>query len=303
MDGKVYVTTYTSSCFMYDIDKNCWDSLPILSRFYCSLVALHSRKQLLAIGGSLKSGGMSNEILLLDENCKKWDIKYPNMPTPRCSITGICYHSTVIVAGGITNWTPWTLTKVVEVLHINDSSPSDSQWSTVEQLPHLMYGAIPLLCNDNLYISSVLDYVDLQQDENTLTVVAVSVPKLLKSNHTNTVSSSLWHKLPDPPYSSCSIVCFRDHLITFTGIHMVEKPYKSKPIIKLNPEIHIYNSCTLSWDCVGSVSIGYVLGRSVCIDNNKIIFVGGLTGTHNPYDSETWVSTNLQLELTEFVHK
>ena len=284
---------------MYDIDKNYWDPLPMLSRYYCSLVAMHSRKHLLAIGGSVAGGNMSNEILLLDEKSKKWDIKYPNMPTPRCSITGICYHSTVIVAGGITNWEPWTLTKVVEVLHINDSSPSDSQWSMVEQLPLLMFAAIPLVCNDNLYISSRYDHAH----ENKLTVLAVSVPELLKSNHTNTVSSSLWHKMPDPPYSSYSIVCFRGHLITFTGIHMAETPYKSEPIVKLIPEIHIYNSYTLSWDYVGSVSFQYVLGRSVCIDNSKIIFIGGLTGKYNPYDSEDWVLTNLKLELTEFVHK
>ena len=208
----------------------------------------------------------------------------------------------MIVAGGLTHWNPWTLTKVVEVLHINDSSPSDSQWSMVEQLPHLMYGARPLLCDDILFISSYFDYVDLQ-DKNTLTVVSVSVPKLLKSKHTSNATSSLWHKLPDPPFSSYSMVCFRDHLIAFTGIHLVEGSHMSKHLIKLAPEIYIYNSYTLTWDCVGSVSFGCALKNSVCIRDTTILFMGGLTGTYNEYDSDNWVHTNRQLELTEVVDK
>ena len=306
LDGRVYVTAIMSdrfAPFMYDVNKKQWSPLPMLSRDYYILVAVHSKTQLLAVGGSLDGAGvMSNEILLWDEEHKQWVIQYPNMPTPRCSVTGICYRSTVIVAGGITCWRPWTLTRAVEVLHINDNSLSDSHWSTVEQLPHLMYGATPLLCNDNLYISSILDYVDLQ-DNNTFTVVAVSVSKLLKSKNTNTVSSNLWNKLPDVPYSSYAIICYQGRLITFTGLHLVEQlqPTKNKPVPQLSPQIHIYNPDTISWDCVGCASCGYVLGRSVYVGENRILFIGGMNGTCNEYDDDNWIHATLQLELTPVV--
>ena len=111
----------------------------------------------------------------------------------------------------------------------------------MKQLSHLMYGATPLLCNDNLYISSILDYVDLQ-DNNTFTVVVVSVSKLLKSKNTNTDSSNLWNKLPDAPYSSYAIICYQGRLITFTGLYLVEQlqPTKNKPVPQLRISTDTY---------------------------------------------------------------
>ena len=242
---------------------------------------------------------LCNEVFLWVEEHKVWVIQYPSMPTPRCSITSICYHSTVIVAGGIT--LPCTLTRAVEVLHINDDSPSDSYWSTVEQLPHGIYAAIPLLCNDSLYISSYIDF-----HSNTFTILTAPVSELLKSNNSsssNSSSNSLWSKLPDAPYSSYSMICYQGRLITFTGIHLVEEPNRSEIVRKLVPMIHIYNPDTLSWDCVGYISCKYALSRSVYIGDNRILFIGGLTGSYDQYDSTDWIHANLQLELKAVVNK
>ena len=296
MDGKVYTTALLSDSrfvpFVYDIKKKQWSPMLTLSgTSYFVFVAVHDTKQLLAIGGSTHDG-MSNKVFLWDEKHNKWIIQYPDMLIPRCSVTGICHHSTMVVAGGITHWNPWTLTRVVEVLHINDDSPSDSYWSTVEQLPHTIYGAIPLLCGDNLYISSVVDYV-CPQDKNTFILLTASVSKLLKSSNTN--NGGLWNKLPDVPYSSYSIICYQSYLITFTGFRLAEQAAK---VLKMIPQIHIYNPDTLSWDYVGDATCGYVLGMSVYVGENKILFMGGITGSYNVYDSFNWVHANLQLELT-----
>ena len=206
----------------------------------------------------------------------------------------------MIVAGGITCWSPWTLARAVEVLHINDTSLSDSHWSTVEQLPCAIYAAIPLLYDDTLYISSYIDCDDLDIHTNTFTVLTASAPKLLKSNN-NTSGYSLWKKLPDVPYSSHSMTCYQSRLITFAGFHLVEEPKKSVLVCKLVPMIYIYNPHTLSWDCVGNVSCGYTLGRSVYIGENRILFIGGLIGNH--YHSSSWINEISQLELTPVVQK
>ena len=306
MDGKVYVSALVQdqfSSFMYEVDTQEWSLLPVLSRYYFVLVAVNRKKQLLAVGGSkFALSTMCNNVFLLDEKHKDWTLRYPDMPTPRCSVTGICHHSTMVVAGGITQWNPWTLTRVVEVLHINEGTPSDSYWSAVEQLPHGIYAAIPLLWNEHIYISSFIDCDELRGN-NTFTVLTASITELLDSNNDNSSSNSLWGKLPDPPYSSYSMICFHGHLITFTGSKLVEEANKSEPIHKLVPMIHIYNPVTLSWDCVGYVSFGYALGRSVCIGENSILFIGGVTGTYNHYDSTNWIHANLQLELRPAVHK
>ena len=304
INGKVYVAAINLSqfsSFMYDINNGQWSPLPILPKTYYNLIAVHSKKHILAVGGS-KGKQTTNEIHLLDEEHQDWIIQYPNMPTSRFSITGVCYHSTVIAAGGVTQWDPWTLTRVVEVLHIDDRSLSDLQWSTVEQLPYFIYGAIPLLCNDDLYISSFFDYSNLQ-DNNTLTIFTVSVPQLLKSTQTDTVTNSVWKKMPDVPYSSYSLICYQGRLITFTGFHLVEEPIRHMPILKLAPMIYMYNPNTLSWDCIGLVPCQYLLGRAVYIGDNKILFMGGMTGKYEEYSGFDWVHENLQLQLTKVVHR
>ena len=80
------------------------------------------------------------------------------MPTVQYYCSSISHGSTVIVAGGVTCWDPWTMTKAVEVLHIKEHSRlTKSYWSVVEYLPHVVRMAIPLIINDNLYITAGYD--------------------------------------------------------------------------------------------------------------------------------------------------
>ena len=183
----------------------------------------------------------------------------------------------MIVAGGITCWDPVTITRAVEVLHINDNNLHDSYWSVVEQLPLVVFEAIPLIVNDKLYIAAG---VDTSTGHTTCNVVTASLPELLQSSNNNTSSSQVWSKLPDTPYSSHSINHYQGHLITFTGAHKVERPDEDNPVWELVPLIHIYNPDTKTWDCVGDIPHGYYLGKSVHIRENKILFIGGLTGTY-----------------------
>ena len=283
LDGKVYVSGcgggggYKFS-FMHDSDKDQWSTLPDLPCWYFSLVTVTEKKQLLAIGGSSWNNGVivtSNKVFVWDEKCKKWLTPYPNMPTARNSSSSISHGLTVIVAGGMTSIDP--VTRAVEVLHINDNNLHDSYWSVVEQLPLVVYDAIPLIVNDKLYIAQGYD-----TGPSTCNIVTASLPELLQSSNNNTSSSQVWSKLPDMPYSSFSINHYQGHLIIFTGDHEVERPDEDKPVYELVPLIHIYNPDTKTWDCVGDIPHGYLLGRSVHIRESKILFIGGLTGTHEP---------------------
>ena len=255
------------------------------------------KKQLLAIGGNINNNGVeaSNKVFLWDEKYNKWLTPYPNMPTARSFSSSISHGLTVIVAGGITCYNTNTLTRSVEVLHINDNNLHDSYWSVVEQLPHVVYYAIPLIVNDKLYITVGCDvYIG----PTTCNVVTASLPELLQSSNNNTSSSQVWSKLPDMPYSSCSINHYQGHLITFTEGRGVERPDEDKPVYELVPLIHIYNPDTKTWDCVGDIPIGYLLGMSVHIRENKILFIGGLTGTHNPNKDDDIMTTCSILTLT-----
>ena len=299
LDGKVYVTTLGSRGaysrpLMYDSNKDQWSKLPVLTYARFSLVTVPDKKQLLAIGGMAENNRgveVSDKVFLWDEENRKWTTPYPNMPTGRFHCSSISHRSTVIVAGGVTCWDPWTMTRAVEVLHIKERSQfTTSHWSVVDQLPHVVYLLIPLIVDDKLYIT--VGY-DKNGSPSTCNVVTASLPELLQSSNKNTSSGQVWNKLPDMPYSSLSISHYQGRLITFSGFHGVEQPGRDKPVYKSVPLIHTYNPHTNTWDCVGEIPYEYLLGISVHIRNNAILFIGGLTGTH--YITDHNIKTNCLL--------
>ena len=303
LDGKVYVTIISSGGgyfepLMYDSNKDQWSALPALPYIHFSLVTVPDRKQLLAIGGLLDNNGVieiSNKVFQWDEENRKWITPYPNMPTKRCSCSSISHGSTVIVAGGETCWDPWTITRAVEVLHIKEHTwLTKSHWSVVDQLPHVVRNAIPLIVNDKLYITAGYDK---KSGANTCNVVTASLPQLLQSSNKKTSSGQVWNKLPDMPYSSFHINHYQGHLITFGGGHLVEQPDIDKPAFQSVPLIHTYNPYTNTWDCVGEIPYEYLLGKSVHIRDNKILFIGGLTGTCSANNNDDIITTCLMLTL------
>ena len=304
LNGKVYVTIKDSEFsyfepLMYDSNKGQWSILPALPYIDFSLVTVPDRKQLLAIGGSWDNNvviEISNKVFLWDEENRKWTTPYPNMPTARFHCSSISHGSTVIVAGGITYFDPCTITRAVEVLHIKEHTwLTKSHWSVVEQLPHVVHSAISLIVDDKLYITAGYDK---KTGANTCNVVTASLPELLQSRNKNTSSGQVWNKLPDMPYSSFSINHCQGHLITFSGGHFVEQPDIDKPAYQSVPLIHIYNPYINTWDCVGEIPYEYLLGRSVHIRDNKILFIGGLTGTCNTANNDDIITTCSMLTLS-----
>jgi len=296
LDGKVYIATTQGICPLeYDYNNNHWAILPELPCVRFGLVAVSSKKQVLAIGGVKVAEDedrtiteLSNGVLLWDEVDEKWLDVYPSMPTARSRMSSVSHGSIVIVAGGISCRDPYTMTRAVEVLHINDSCTSDSYWSVVEQLPHATYEAIPLIVSDNMYICVGSDnFEDCYASRN---IVSASLPELLQSSSSSS-TGQVWRKLPDMPYPSDSITHYQGRLITFCGVDLVEQPDEDKPVWELVPLIHLYNPDTKSWDCVGDFLPGYYLGMSVHIKENKILFIGGLTGTYSTGESQDIMTT------------
>ena len=304
LDGKVYIAVRGSEFghfepLMYDSNKDQWSILSALPYASFSLVTVPDRKQLLAIGGFVNNNGVfeiSNKVFLWDEENSKWITPYPNMPTARYHCSSISHGSTMIVAGGETCWDPWTMTRAVEVLHIKEHTwLTKSYWSVVEQLPHLVCDAIPLIVNDKLYIAVGSDKKD---GASICNIITASLPELLQSGNKNTSSGQVWNKLPDMPYASLSINHYQGHLITFGGGHRVERPDIDKPAFQSVPLIHIYNPYINTWDCVGEIPYEYLLGRSVHIRDNKILFIGGLTGVCNTSNNDDIIATCSMLTLS-----
>ena len=296
MDGKVYAAILDGKyayCYplMYDSKNDRWSSLPALPCTHFSLVTIPDKKQLLAIGGWMRNkkvrSEFSNKVFLWDEKSGKWITPYPKMPTARGYCSSISHGSSVIVAGGVTCSRPWTITRAVEVLDTRELTTS--HWSVVEQLPHGVWLPIPIIINNELYLSQGYDGI---VHHGTCNVITASLPELLRSSNQNSSSGQVWHKLPDMPYSSFSINHYQGRLITFSGAHKVERPEEGNTAWQSVPLIHIYNPSTKSWDCVGEIPYGYLLGRSgICIREDKMFFIGGLTGTYDLSKDDNIITT------------
>ena len=285
LDGKVYVAVADSDYgdfvpLMYDSCKDEWSVLPELPYAWFSLVAVPYKKQLLVIGGLTGKNEFSNKVFAWDKDNKRWTTPYPNMPTARCRSSCISYGSSVIVAGGMTYRNPRQLTGAVEVLYITEQESwfSKSQWCIVQQLPHIVCEAVPLITDNRLYIVSGYD----NDGQSTRNIVTASLPELLQSSDKKT--DNVWHKLPDMPYSSWSIIHYQGRLIILNGDHLVERSEVNKSVWKLAQQSYLYNPNTKSWDYVGDDLHDYILGKSIRIGENKIFSLGGVQGECNAFN-------------------
>ena len=278
---------------VYDSYKDKWSILPKLPYAWFSLVAIHYKKHLLAIGGLDSKHKVINNVFAWDKDNKRWITAYPNMPTARCHCSCISYGSTIIAAGGMSRWNPQRTTGAVEVLHTAENgSGSESYWSVVERLPHVVCEAVPLIIDDKLFIASGYG----NDNNSTCNIVSASLPELLKSSDKKT--GNVWHKLPDMPYTSPSIIHHQGHLIVLNGDYLVKQSIRHKSVWKLAQQSYLYNPNTNSWDYVGDDLHDYQLGKSVYVEENKILFIGGITGTFTIGIEDDMVKTCSMLTLT-----
>ena len=256
------------------MNEDKWSPLPDLPYGNASLVSVPSHNELLAVGGCKKNEynvvKVSRQVFQWDDINKKWLAKYPGMSTARFSSSSISHKSMVIVAGGVTCSDPWTITRTVEILEIKEGQFSElrSHWITVEQLPHGVYDAVPLIVNSSLYIAGGFD----RYSHTTCNIVTTSVPELQKSNNKDTSASQVWNKLPDMPHSSYSISHYQDCLIAFMAFNPPEKADKDYKIQK----IYLYNFDTESWEHINYIQ-GHNWGRMIHIKDQMIFVVGGTT--------------------------
>ena len=100
------------------------------------------------------------------------------------------------------------------------------------------------------------------------------------------------------PYCPWSFTHYQGHLIIFNGDCKVEQIGKRKSAWELVQQSYLYNPNTKSWDYVGDDSHNYELGKAVHLGENKIFFVGGLTGTFKVGKDDDMVTTCSILTIT-----
>ena len=307
MNGDVYVSgrsCYTQyiNVLHYSQANKTWSILSHLPCTHSSLAVVRSKSQLIAVGGiyadfefdienDLEDGiptKVSCKVLTWDAQMENWVNAYPDMPTARCSATAVGHGSTVIVAGGVTGWEPGvSSTQAVEVMNVNETTPSQSEWSMVQCLPHPSSFGIPLIINDQLYIVS-----GYSGSKTTCGILTATIPALLTSKKEGT--SCGWDRISDLPHDSLSISDYEGQLIVFGGKRKSGTREDGSTVqYRVVSPIHLYNTETDTWDYVEDhvpQEHRHWLGCGVHLDHNKIMFVGGASDV-NEVSSESYLST------------
>ena len=250
--------------YSYDSSRKKWSGLPVCPNYGFSLAMVNTH--LTAIGGKLPNHELTNSLYSLIDS--KWMLKFPSMPTKRCSTAVVCSSRTLVVAAG-TGEGDWDLS-AVEVM-----DTETLQWSTASSLPHPLYQASATLCGDQVYI---LGGRNLSGKESR-SVFTCSLAALLQSRQPqsllvqpNTLSlvkpAEVWHRLADTPFTSPTCASMHGKLLIVGGRNCDDKVIAT---------ICMYNTIANSWEAIGSMATSRCRCLVAVLPRNQLITVGGIT--------------------------
>ena len=251
--------------YSYDSSRRKWSGLPVCPNYGFSLAMVNTH--LTAIGGKLPNHELTNSLYSLIDS--KWMLKFPSMPTKRCSTAVVCSGRSLVVAGG-TGEGDWDLS-AVEVM-----DTETLQWSTASSLPHPLYQASATLCGGQVYM---LGGRNLSGKESR-SVFTCSLAALLQSrqpqsllvqpNTLSLVKPEVWHRLADTPFTSPACASMRGQLLTVGGRNSDDKVIAT---------VCMYNTLANSWEVIGSMATSRCRCLVAVLPRNELITVGGIT--HN----------------------
>ena len=263
-DIHVYDSTITST-------DEAWSQIPTTPTYNYSLAVIENR--LTTIGG-IQEGKYSNKLFCLDSKCHKlqWIELLPPMPTKRACTNAFYSLKVLIVVGGYTE-TGSPLSKV-EILNMDTN-----QWYTVASLPSPTLRASITLCNGYIYVLGGTGANQQQQRSvfrcsvSTLLLSQSSQRSLSRlpsfSSSIQAHSAAVWLSIADLPVTWSTCLSFHKLLLAVGG-NLNGKP--SNNIYAYDPERN-------SWFVVENFSIGRHLCYASILSNEKLVIVGGWTGS------------------------
>ena len=266
VDGnKAYFNPALSNdMYSYDSEKQMWSSLP---QCPCNLSSLAVVNGLLtAIGGQLDTD-VTNRLLSLTGE-RKWVEQFPPMPTKRILTAAVCSEKSLVVAGGRRKDKSYLNT--VEVMETETL-----QWSTASSLPFGLAFASATICQDHIYL---LGY-DTSEDSQDRSVLSCSMADLLQSCRSQSVGAwlktltlrTVWHRVADLPVrsSGCATLC--GQLLAVGGC---DNSFRNR-----STAIHQYNPATNAWEVISHMPSARSSPLVAALLGNKLMVVGGNTGT------------------------
>ena len=247
---------------IYNVHTNQWSALPIATP-HCGFALAVLNDKLVIAGGCMKSGEITNKVLVLDEG--EWTY-YNEMRTARYNLAAVGYQSMLITVGGLID----NVRTDVAITEILDTA--NGSWYTCSDLPMPHYQLKCVVMNNVLY---VLGGKHLSPSTQAF---AASIDNLSSSHQLR------WHPIPDAPWCfSAPIVLHNKFLLTFGGREPSNKASQTTEVCAFNPS-------TDSWKQIATAPEARSCSAVVGVAENKILLLGGTT-KQEKYSSEAWLGT------------
>ena len=249
--------------FCYSSSEDTWNTLPDCDVCYFGLGQVNGK--LVTVGGRKKSSSVvTNKVyeLAIDES---WKQSIPPMPTACESPAILCYHFTLIVAGG---YNGHTRTSVVEVFR-----EETSQWYTTEPLPFLWDYPSSLLINNRWYLigggvakehysnRAVCAHVDL--------LLQKALPRDQAFTDRDSTSNSAWEVLPNTPHYGPTAATFGASLLAVGGSTTNKRP--------TNPHtmVYVYSPCSNAWIHISDLPAPRLWTATAMLSPTELLVIGG----------------------------
>ena len=251
--------------YVYNINGNQWDRLPLPGQYVGTLQIINSN--LTVIGGwDNTTNKITNKVTTYNNN--SWKNIYPNMIKPRVKPRAVTHLDYVIVAGGVLD--DKTFSDDIEVLNYKQSS----HWVIARmKLPEPM--ALP-----SLTISDDLLYIVGYNTAAGRTIAAHQVPvDLITSSAAQLTSNQTahWTELPPAPHYHTAVIPNSCPPVIIGGGDKQGVP---------TVDIRVLDVPNNSWKKIASLPTPRTCTAVVAINHDSILVIGGCTGGRDIKEAE-----------------
>ena len=258
--------------YAYDSDIDKWATLPMCPKAHSSLAVVD---RLLTTVGGEHEGEPTNLLFSLvtateDPANRKWEERFPAMPTKRTFSVVQSSEKALLVAGGkVGIYTPIA---TVEVMNINTW-----QWSALENLPTPLHLASAALCDDNLYLAGGVN----EAEKGTNLVFTCSLSSLLQPRQRSSSlgewlktalslatsgSEPKWHRVASLPAYWSTCVAFNGRLVAVGGRGEGNK---------YSATVYAYDPGADEWEVLTSMPTARSECLAAALPHNRLMVVGG----------------------------
>lgn len=257
--GDGYTNLQSQMVMVYEINSGSWATLPHYDKKWFGMAAVND--QLVLVGGKgLSPKGVTNELAVWDEGLQSWTHPFPDMPTPRHSVSAVSYQRWLVVAGG-DDHIGSNLNKV-ELLDTHskkwyESSPLPKGCSTMSSI-----------INGNMWylssgVSSALHHINRQVFSVCLDeLISQATADLLPGTGATSPSSpSPWQILTDTPVINSTLCILHGALLIVGG--------------NRSSAIHVYQPSSGRWVKVNQLPAKRSRCACIVLPSGEIFVAGG----------------------------